>query len=137
ERSAAVMLCSLHLYPECLPILLKMGDDKDRTVRRYLGAALGAYGDARAVPVLRKLLRDPDSDHFIKIWAADGLGQLGRKDGIPILIDLLRRDETQSYRGNITTVLEQLTRQKLREDAAAWQAWWQREGQSKYGAQKK
>lgn len=133
ERAAAIHLCWLWKYAECLPILLVMADDKDREVRKRLGAALGVYGDRRAVPILLKLLRDSDPDHLIKLWAASSLGKLGRKDGIPVLIDLLQRAETRGYHGNIFAVLEELTGMKLREDPAEWRAWWQRKGKAKYG----
>ena len=134
ERRQAVLLCSKNKYPECLDALLAMGDDPDLIVRRYLGAALGTYGDTRAVPVLLRLLHDRDPDHFIKIWAAGGLGGLGRKEGIPVMIDLLRAPETVTYRGNIAMTLEQLTGMKVKykDDYETWRDWWEKEGRAKF-----
>jgi HEAT repeat protein len=103
-------------------------------VRRYLGAALGAAGDPRGIPVLLRLLHDKDPDHFIQIWAASGLGQLGCKDGIPVMIELLHLDETKTYRGNISATLEELTgtRMKFNDDYDSWHNWWEREGRAKF-----
>jgi hypothetical protein len=132
ERSAAVILCWRSKYADCLPLLLEMADDKDSLVRQYLGSMLAVYGDQRAVPVLLKLLRDPDSNSLTKLGAAVGLGKLGRKDGIAVLIDLLQRDEMKGMRGNIYAALEELTGTKRREDPDEWQAWWQKEGKAKF-----
>ena len=126
ERQSAVDLCSKHKPDGCFATLLTMADDKNKIVRRYLSAALAKYDDKAALPVLLKLLKDSDTDPFISIWAAGALGKFGRHDGIPVLIALLKDPRTPNYRGNIVMTLEQLTGQKLREDFAEWNAWWEK-----------
>ena len=132
ERAQAVLLCSQYRYPQCSETLLAMGEDKDRLVRRYLGSALGAYGDERAIPVLLRLLSDEDPDRFIRIWAAGGLGDLHRKDGVPVMIDLLDWSEQHRCSGNVIEVLRQLTGQDLGPGIRAWQRWWEKEGRAEY-----
>ena len=109
-----------------------MDVDEDPIVRRYLSAALAKYRNEKAVPVLLKLLHDPDPDHFIKIWAANSLGELGHNEGIPVMIDLLKLEETRTYRGNIVGVLEKLSGKQYREDWSEWHNWWEKEGKAKY-----
>jgi HEAT repeat protein len=48
---------------------------------------LGQLGAKEAVPVLVKLLRNPDSD--VRAYAARALGQLGAKEAVPALVDQL------------------------------------------------
>ena len=123
-RAAAVSDCARAKPAECFARLLAMADDPDPIVRRYLGAALPAYGDSKAVPVLLKLLDDPDPDRFVRIWAADGLGKLGRTDGVPVLIELLRDPKSEAYRGNVASELTVLTGQHLPEAHDPWKRWW-------------
>ena len=128
EKRSAVEMCYRQRIDQAFPILMKMGDDKDPLVRRYLSAALAIYGDKQAIPVLLKLLHDPYPDPFIKIWAADALGKLGRKDGVPDMIDLLKREDTKSFRGNIVHTLQDITGKQLEDDYGQWNAWWQSQG---------
>lgn len=123
-RAAAVMDCARARPPGCFAKLMAMADDPAPIVRRYLGAALAAYGDAKAVPVLVKLLNDPDPDRFIRIWAAGGLGKLGRTDGVPVLIELLRDPKAEGSRGNVVSELTALTGQRLPDEYESWKKWW-------------
>ncbi len=128
ERRSAVLLCSREAPEGCFELLMTMGNDEDSIVTRYLCAALAAYGDQKAVPVLLGLLEDPG--HSTKIWAASGLGKLGRKDGIPVMIDLLRHEAIRSDWFNIRVVLTELTGKQYREDHAEWRDWWEGEGKA-------
>ena len=95
-------------------ILACDGQGPDPLVRRYLGAALGACGDERAVPVLLDLLHDANPDPFIRIWAAGGLSALGHKrEPVPIMIDLLRTMKSSDGAGNVMLCLKDLTGQDL------------------------
>ena len=132
ERRQAVLLCGKHPFEKCIPLLMKMTDDPDPYVRRYLGSALGACGDARAVPALLKLLHEKDTDPFIPIWAAGGLDKHGRKDGIAVLIELLRSERVKKGAGNTMSSLERLTGIGEGYTPNEWVAWWDREGREQY-----
>ena len=135
ESRAAILACGTQPFPACFEQLLKMGDDPDPGVRRYLGTTLGAYRDQRAVPLLDKWLHDPNSDSEIRMGAALGLGKLGHNEGIPVMIDLLQQDATRSYRGDVMMTLQQLTGQKIQaEYYEPWHAWWEAEGKRKFGS---
>jgi beta-lactamase regulating signal transducer with metallopeptidase domain/HEAT repeat protein/peroxiredoxin len=129
ERAEAVLQCSKQPVPGTLDALLAMGKDPDPLVRRYLGAALGASGDDRAVPVLLDLLHDANPDPFIRIWAAGGLSALGHKrESVPIMIDLLRTMKPSDGIGNVIESLKGSTGQDLGPNPAKWIEWWQKEG---------
>jgi len=130
ERRSAVELCYRRPRPQCLPELLRLADDRDDIVRRYLGAALGTSGDERAVPALRKLLTDP-ADVYINTWAAAGLHKLGKNDGVPALIELLRSGKADGEIPNVVSTLSDLTGEKFR-DRQDWINWWDREGRGKF-----
>jgi beta-lactamase regulating signal transducer with metallopeptidase domain/HEAT repeat protein len=134
ERAEAVLQCSKQRLPGTLECLLAMGQDPDPLVRRYLGAALGACGDERAVPVLLDLLQDANPDPFIRIWAAGGLSALGhKKESVPILIDLLRTIKPRDGAGNVIECLKGSTGQDLGQDPARWIEWWEKEGTTNNG----
>ncbi|MGD1085162.1 MAG: HEAT repeat domain-containing protein, partial [Verrucomicrobiota bacterium] len=129
ERAEAVLQCSKQRVPGTLESLLAMGKDPDPLVRRYLGAALGAWGDERAVPVLLDLLHDANPDPFIRIWAAGGLSALGHKrEPVPVMIDLLRTMKPSDGAGNVMLCLKDLTGQDLGQNPARWIEWWEKEG---------
>ncbi|MBM4045870.1 MAG: HEAT repeat domain-containing protein [Planctomycetes bacterium] len=126
ERGSAVRLCGFGKYPECLPLLLEMGDDEDAALKKDLAFALGVYGDERGVAVLIKLLEFTGSDPLVRLQAAESLGRLGRTDGVPFLVDLLKRENTPKE--DIIGALERITRQDLGRNPAVWVAWWEQEG---------
>ena len=132
-RANTVLICSNKLYASCVPLLLTMYTDPDLLVRRYLGAALGASSDPRAVPVLLKLLHDTNPDPFIKIWAADGLGKFKRMEGVPVMIALLRDPKARSDDGNVMMTLKTLTGQDFQENRNAYLSWWKKTGRDQYG----
>jgi HEAT repeat protein len=126
-RAEAVLLCAGLKSPDCFPILLKMGDDPDPLVRRYLASPLAAYKRPEAIPILLKLLHDPDPDPYIRVWAASSLGGFGRKDGVPVLLQLLSTGKDKSARGSIYSALEDITGKKFRQDPDEWLRWWENE----------
>ena len=132
-RANTVLICSNHWYAACVPILLTMETDIDPHVRRYLGAALGASGDPRAIPKLIELLHDYDPDPYIKIWAAQGLGKFKRYEGVPVMMALLNDPKARDAEGNVMDVLGELTGQNFGENRNAWLEWWEKTGKAQYG----
>jgi len=132
-KRAALLAVAQKPNPAWFTQLLGMGEDPDAIVRRYLSAALAAFNDQRAVPVLRKRLLDADPDRFIRIWAAQALGKLGHKDGVAEMMDLWLHDKTGA-RHNALAVLMELTGQDYGDDTEAWREWWEREGKKTYSA---
>ena len=134
ERAEAVLQCTKQRLPGTLESLLAMGRDPDPLVRRYLGAALGACGDERAVPVLLDLLHDASPDPYIRIWAAGGLSALGHKrEPVPVMIDLLRTMKPRDGAGNVIECLKVSTGQDLGPNPARWIEWWEKEGTTNNG----
>jgi HEAT repeat protein len=71
--------------------------------RYYAAHLLGDLKDRRAVPILVKLLNDPDVNYIVP-WS---LGQIGDRSAIPALISVLG-DENPSMRVLATYALEEL-----------------------------
>ncbi len=130
-REQAVNLCSTHPSVGTTALLLKMVEDHDPLVRRYLGAALGASGDPKAIPPLLKLLHSNVPDPFISIWAAGGLKQLNRADGVPVMIALLK-DPKADCKGNVMETLRDITGKDFSDNRSAWLDWWKSSGRREY-----
>lgn len=72
------------------PLLALVQDaERDDAIRGVAAAALGALGDARALPVLEKLAASPSPD--LLAGAIDGLADLRDPAGIPHLEAILER----------------------------------------------
>jgi len=67
--------------------LTSTGDEVDRC---YASKALGALGDAQAIPALIQRLRDEDID--VSIDAIEALGRIGNPQAIPPLLESLNSD---------------------------------------------
>jgi len=86
--------------------------------------ALGQLKDPRAMePLLLELQRGDVTD---RAAAAEVLGTLGDKRAIAPLITTLP-NLTGMARASAVRSLQTLTGQKLGNDTAAWQAWWEQE----------
>jgi hypothetical protein len=133
ERQGAVQICERGRYPGCLETLLGMGEDPDKWVREFLCRALGAYGDQRGAPILRKILLAPDATPYARTCAATALHGLGHDDGIAALIDLLKAEEMRNDWAWYGSTLMTLTGQQLPATYEAWHKWWAEQG-SKPGA---
>lgn len=132
ELRATAVLLYRKKYESCIPTLLSMDTDADPIVRRYLGAALGASEDPRAITVLIKLLHDSDPDPYIKIWAAEGLGKFKRMEGVPVMIDLLRDPKARGAEGNVMSALENLTGNNFSNNRKNYLDWWEKTGRAEY-----
>ena len=67
-----------NLFEEGFNLLLKLVDDPYVEVRKAVGCYLGLFGDKRAVPVLEKLLKDPDP--WIRFETYQSLWLMGYKE---------------------------------------------------------
>lgn len=88
-----------------VPVLLGALDGDTGTGRAAAALALGYAKQPRLVPVLRKLLRDPEID--VTIAAAAALSRYGRADGLPQLRKALA-DEDGFTRRHVAMLLEHL-----------------------------
>jgi hypothetical protein len=117
--------------------LAPLAGSEDSILRRYVAGALGQAGGDRgdAVALLHKMMADEDGlpandfeEHaFVKIWACQSLGKRGDRSGVPVLIELLRNEATRGFRGNIQSVLHDITGQSFDTDQQ-WMDWWKTKG---------
>jgi len=107
------------------PLIQALHHSNDYT--RYVAAgALEKLGPkaAAAVPDLVAVLKDDFTQ--VGTTAVDALGAIGpdAKSAVPALIGLLE-DKNWSPRFTVVDALENITGQKLGEEAAAWRQWWE------------
>ncbi len=86
-----------------VPLLLAALEGAPGTGRAAATLALGYAKEERVVPVLTKLLRDPEID--VTIAAAAALSRYGKKDGLPRLRQALE-DEDAFTRRHVAMLLE-------------------------------
>lgn len=93
ERAAATTALSHYGEQALQPLLLALRDPSPLVAeaRPRIIEALGAVGDARALPALMAELRSSRAD--VRQASARALGALGNPVAIPALIDLFRQDE--------------------------------------------
>ena len=89
--------------PSGVPLLLTALDGAPGTGRAAAVLALGYAKEQRFVPVLQKLLHDPEID--VTIAAAAALSRYGRKDGLPRLRQALADDDSFTRR-HVAMLLE-------------------------------
>lgn len=100
-----------------LPLTAAM-EDVDASVRVHAAAALGALGDADAIPFLAKGLKD--SKALVRIRSAYALGRIGDKRAVEPLIERLddpEEDVTKAAHKALTTI----TGQKIGRHRADWE----------------
>jgi HEAT repeat protein len=71
-------------------VLLDQLNDADRLVKRAAIQALGALGDAAAVPFLARLLGE-GADEEIQLAAIAALGRIGSPEALPSLMGVANR----------------------------------------------
>lgn len=98
----------------------------DPSVQSYAADALGAIGDPRAVPVLRKSLRSPESYRESSTFCA--LVALGDPQAVPLAIERIPK-ESRDYPG-VVPELEAVTGESFGFDKARWREWWRTQGGS-------
>jgi HEAT repeat protein len=72
-----------------VPALLKALPEVNQLARGDVVLLLGTIGDPRAVPVLIKLLLDPEEDCRTRLFAARALGKIRDERAVPALIETL------------------------------------------------
>lgn len=97
-------------------------EDTDPGVRVHVAAALGALGDADAVPFLLKGLNDRMA--LVRIRSAYALARIGDQRGIPGLINALD-DTSVDVSKAAHKSLKRMTGQKFERRRAAWEPYWE------------
>jgi HEAT repeat protein len=91
-------------------------------LRKLAVRGLGESSQPEANALLLKSLQDKDA--AVRSQAAEALGRKEGNEVIGALIALLEKEKITEVRQAASKSLEQVTREKLGEDAAAWRAWW-------------
>jgi HEAT repeat protein len=75
---------------EALPKLTNPFSSPNPNIRQAVAGALGAIGDARAVPILASGIHDPNDT--VRIWTVGSLGSIGREPriSVPALVAALK-----------------------------------------------
>ncbi len=100
DRQAARAIQNIQKQGKRLvPQLLQAAVQRDfPLVRKWSLQALGELNDRRALPVLRKALKDPQMT--VRLHAIRALARTGKKSALPYLLPLLR-DESGGVRVNV------------------------------------
>ncbi|KHD08096.1 hypothetical protein PN36_18775 [Candidatus Thiomargarita nelsonii] len=120
---------------ESLCHLTSTGDEVDRC---YASKALGALGDAQAIPALVQRLRDEDID--VSIDAIEALGHIGNPQAIPPLLESLNSDPNGEIKMAVVEALGRIGGQDIIsplldiakscpvdmvwDDTDSWNDWW-------------
>ncbi len=115
--------------------LTSTGDEVDRC---YASKALGALGDAQAIPALVQRLRDEDID--VSIDAIEALGRIGNPQAIPPLLESLNSDPNGEIKIAVVEALGRIGGQDIIsplldiakncpvemvwDDTDSWNDWW-------------
>jgi HEAT repeat protein len=103
--------------PDLLLPLINSLEDQSPAVRVHAAAAVGAMGQADAVPHLVKLLRDPVQ--LVRIRTLLALARIGARDSLPFMVPLLA-DEKEDVRKTARRVLVQLSGKDFNYDVKRW-----------------
>jgi RNA polymerase sigma factor (sigma-70 family) len=106
-RLAAARALASHGDARALePLLTAFARETDDAIRQALLQAIGALGDARAVPRLQALLDAADGEHRIRLLTT--LAALGDGSGMPVIITALKADPSPEVRSAATSLLRDL-----------------------------
>jgi len=133
-RGESLRLLGALRAPQAQPLAESLVKSSSLPLREAAITTLGTLADSpRTVSPLLAALQD--NDPYIRQAAAAGLGTLKNPTAIPPLIAVLGKEPVTIVRRAAATALWQLTGQQFGEDAARWQAWWQRKNGGTGGAQ--
>ena len=96
-------------------------EDASPNVRVHAAAALGALGDADAVPFLTKTLDDAKA--LVRIRAAYALGRIGDRRAVPRLIDKIDDPDSDVSKAS-HKALRDITGQEISRVKRDWETYW-------------
>ncbi len=106
-RLAAAQALAIHGDADAvMPLLAAVKSEGDVVTRRALITSLGVIGDPRALPVLRKVMRDADGD--TRMAVAEALMALRDGSGFALLADMLKQDASPIVRVRAAVMLNLL-----------------------------
>lgn len=98
RRTAARLLGSLQ-YPQALQLLREVIEkDDDLMLRRAAAMGLRQLQTSESVPVMERILANPNEDRFVRLSAASGLAESGRPHGVSGLAQIFE-ESTADGRG--------------------------------------
>jgi hypothetical protein len=116
--------------PSLLPKLFEItAEDRGQAIRWAAATAAAKIGHADAVPVIARMLSNPDP--YIAFAGAEALGDTSSRDAVPMLISAIPSAIEDNKLPAIIEALTRLTHQTTAADPAArigiyqkWLAWW-------------
>ncbi|MCK6481166.1 MAG: HEAT repeat domain-containing protein [Planctomycetes bacterium] len=120
-----VVECEDRRDPADLPVLAGFFPDRSWRVASAALAAAGTLGAAGDLPLVTEFTSH--KDWRVRGAAFEAMGRFRAKEAIPLLAAGLR-DRDPVVKGVCFANLQILTKQALPADAAAWTAWWEKNG---------
>jgi hypothetical protein len=89
ERRAAARLLGQLQVPQSLGMLKDIVEkDEDLLLRRAAASGIRQLQTPESVPVMERILADPNEDRFVRLSAAYGLAEAGQPQGVPGLTQI-------------------------------------------------
>lgn len=83
------------LLSRALLLSLNKSDERNEFIKKATVLGLGICGQKQAVPLLKKVLKNPKNNQLLKIYAAGSLGLLGSEEGLDIATNGVQSSNSQ------------------------------------------